>query len=741
MLLLANAGRAAQNDPCAATSSVSDVRLALALKDGIAIFQQGEIVPLMLSFTATAKHRYWADVRNYDRSGRLGIEYYCVEPEAPDPLESYFKVGAFIGGGLGSTRELTTTPFVAEAELNEWRRLQPGHYRVYAISSRVWRPPDPGEKTPYGRVSETVRSNTVEFEVKQPNSEWQSDQLRSSTQTLAGPASPEEARRAARRLRFLNTKDSTRQLAKMFCALNQQQSADADLMFGLYGSPYRQLAIDSMRAELAAPDHAIPSQFLETLVRLQVTADRSWDSPSIDPARAEDVQAFWTRRQAHQRELMKAEIQIVVAALSRKTGGARALTLNGLLTAGGGDQTLAQIVRPALIAAWTDLPVETQRELIQYRWPLIAGPEMAPILRRIISEPPPPARTDRATARDAALKHLYEFDAAMGREAIIGDLQNVNAQPGLEVIKLLRKEDLAMAVPPALERIRNHSARELDYELVDRYADGSALGAVQAAFEERVGTWACAPQSGIVHYLLRVAPEYGARAVSVLLSSRKDTGCYRFLLQELRDELPKAQQSAIDAIDDPDPELVQNAVQALGRWGASDAETVLWNRLQRFHQEWAGREDQLRSTPDYQSPGARGAALEEGLLTAIATGTNWMCPPAKLRRLAELVWMERHRQQIDGWIKQWTQGSAVINPIWFPEDNPTFSVLQYSSLTEDQLRAKLLQFPRGTELRWQFWQQGQISPPVSMSKQEAFYERMRAIADEHGVTLAKTNDR
>ena len=43
-------------------------------------------------------------------------------------------------------------------------------------------------------------------------------------------------------------------------------------MFGLYGSPYRQLAIDSMHAELVVPDHAITNEFLGTLVNLQVTA-------------------------------------------------------------------------------------------------------------------------------------------------------------------------------------------------------------------------------------------------------------------------------------------------------------------------------------------------------------------------------------------------------------------------------------------------------------------------------------
>src|SRR2546426_4132794 len=105
VLLLTKPGWAAQNDPCSAASSVSDVRFALALKDGRAVFQEGEIIPLVLSFTSTTKNRYWADVRNYDRSGRLGTEYYCVEPEPPDPLASYFKGRAFMGGGLGSTRE------------------------------------------------------------------------------------------------------------------------------------------------------------------------------------------------------------------------------------------------------------------------------------------------------------------------------------------------------------------------------------------------------------------------------------------------------------------------------------------------------------------------------------------------------------------------------------------------------------------------------------------------------------
>jgi hypothetical protein len=740
MMLLSGTSRtwAAGNDPCSVASSVSDVRLVLALKEDRAIFKEGEIIPLALSFTASKKNRYWADVRNYDRSGRLDIESYCVEPEAPDPLESYFKFGVFLGGGIGNIRALDMTPFTAEAELNEWRSLGPGHYKVYAISHRVWRMPDPNEKTPYGHVAEVVRSNGVEFDVVPAPREWQNEQIRAAMKTLTGTSTPEEAIRAARSLRFLNTEESTKQLARLFWGLNQQPGG-WDLMFGLFGSPYRQVAIDSMRGDFPVPDHAITNEFLTTLVNLQVSRDPRWDPSSVDSTKPEAGEEYWQRRQEHFRELIKAEVHEVLAALPQKTARARALTLEGVLMASGDDPALVQALRPDLVAVWGDLPAEIQRELIQFRWPIIADSEMLPILRQIVAQPPPPVRTEDAMMRDAALQHIYEINPQVGREAILRDLQDVRAQPSLDVIKLLQPEDLAAAVNPAIERMNRHNERELDFVLVDRYADSGALGRVQTVFEERVGKWACAPESGMLRFFLRVAPEYGAKEVAASLKARKDTHCYSQLLQSLGDALPKAQDVAIESLSDPDPELVQDAVIALGRWGSGDAETALWSRLQRFHEEWIGHQGELRMTPDYQSPGARGAALEQALVHAIAGGPGWMCSPDKLRKLADLVWTDSQRQQIESWIREWNQGQALIHSGWFPEDNPTFSVLQYEALTEDQLRTKLEQFPRGTKLLWQFWQPGQISPPVSMSKQEEVYERMRAVAEEHGVALGEAN--
>jgi len=185
--------------------------------------------------------------------------------------------------------------------------------------------------------------------------------------------------------------------------------------------------------------------------------------------------------------------------------------------------------------------------------------------------------------------------------------------------------------------------------------------------------------------------------------------------------------------------VVQDTVIALGKWGSPKAEEPLWARLRRFHQEWSGREDQLRMTPDYRSAGSRGVALEQALIMGIAGGPSWICPPEKLSRLLELVWTYQEKQQIEGWIKAWNQNSALINPNWFPEDSRTYSVLQYQALTLNQLLMKIKQFPAGTHLMWQFWQQGQIAPPVSMETQEAVYEQVRAVAEQNGISLGKAN--
>jgi hypothetical protein len=104
VLLATKAAFCSPPDACSLTSTVTDAKLALSFADARTSYREGEIIPLVLSFTSTVDKRYRAADRNYDRSGRLNIDTYCLDPEARDPLADYI-FGGF-GGGIGGERQL-----------------------------------------------------------------------------------------------------------------------------------------------------------------------------------------------------------------------------------------------------------------------------------------------------------------------------------------------------------------------------------------------------------------------------------------------------------------------------------------------------------------------------------------------------------------------------------------------------------------------------------------------------------
>ena len=367
MLFAGTAAFGLPADPCSLTSTVNDAKVTVAISNERTSFREGEIIPLVLSFTSTADKRYWASNRNYDRSGRLNIETYCVEPAARDPLADYFRTGAFMGGGLGSEQQLSEKPFTATAELNEWRQPGPGHYRLYVVSHRGWRPADPNEPTPYGRVGVTLRSNIIEFDVIEADADWRAEQLRDAPTAYQSAAAANEQKEAARRLRFLNTQLSTEALVRLFWGLNDQPGG-WELMFGLFGSPYRAEVIAAMQHEINSPSHAITQDFLHTLTKLQINTDSAWDPPTYDPANPTVSQEYWRKRQARERELMQAAVAATTAALPQKAGRARALTVQALAESSDllNDTTASQM-RKQLIAVWGDLPEKTKLELIRKR--------------------------------------------------------------------------------------------------------------------------------------------------------------------------------------------------------------------------------------------------------------------------------------------------------------------------------------------------------------------------------------
>ncbi|HEX4267352.1 MAG TPA: hypothetical protein VHY36_05660 [Steroidobacteraceae bacterium] len=768
LLLGCSLATARPPDACSLTSTVTDAKLTLSIPDGRTSFREGEIVPLVLSFTSTAHKRYSAVVRNYDRSGRLDLETYCLEPKARDPLADYFSTTFSLGGGLGGEQQLSEKPFIVTVELNEWRQPGPGDYRLYVVSPRVSGEPTSLNSLRGGGTMVVLRSNTIEFDVIKTKADSRAKQSQAIVaayqHATAEPCDygfPHEcaAEQAARQLRFLNTKESTEALARLFWSLDEQPGG-WDLMFGLFGSSYRAEAIAAMRHEINSPDHPITQDFLMVLTKLQLlqTAREVPKEPPMDDPEALRQFAERLRKiEAHEPEVRKAALTATVAALPHKTGRAHALTLVTLATERSDllDKETAAQMRRQLIAEWGSLPEKTRADLIRNGWPPLDGTEALPILREIASQAPPhfgnagsfacyaltQAQCSVVMSRNKALKRIFELNPAEGRSLILRDLSDPEAQPSLSLVKLLPSAQLRPFVQRAVQRISTNDARPWDYTFVGLFADKSALGPLEAKFKEdtdRLTRGMCLPYAvPMLRYFLRVDPKVGAREVQAQLVARKVTGCYPTLLEDLGASLPPVEQLAISNLDDADVEVAGSAARALGRWGTPKAESALWARLARFHQEWPTGVGELRLTDKDTSARVRALDnLETTLVYAIVSGTNWICGPEKLRRLRAIT----SRQQgiaISQWINQWegTEGPWILNPFWGPEDQLTFSVLQYSQLDEEQIRVKLAQIPRGSQLYFQTYTAEQMGSPVSMEKQQAVLQGLRKYAAQFGVIV------
>ncbi|MHC4505825.1 MAG: hypothetical protein ACYTFI_21185, partial [Planctomycetota bacterium] len=200
------------------------VTFTVRLKGGKTAYRQGEVIRIELAFSSSVPDKFVLNGATYDRSGRLGIDSYKVDPveHVVDPLRDYFALGLFMGGGLRSTPILTAEPYKITREVNEHIRFEePGKYRMFVASSRI-RTESPAEGGELKTRYHGVASNMIEFEIVPADAEWAAAELRRSIEKLdthggrgSGAVGPrlddQKADAAAKRIRYLGTKAAVRE--------------------------------------------------------------------------------------------------------------------------------------------------------------------------------------------------------------------------------------------------------------------------------------------------------------------------------------------------------------------------------------------------------------------------------------------------------------------------------------------------------------------------------------------------
>src|SRR5262245_18548771 len=285
-----------------ASAAWAQVSLTLATKDGKSKFRIGEAIEVELKFQATepAKYEVWTNslVRQVRRPE---FDHFTVEPSAAvaDPLADIF---AQMSGGGGNVPKPVSVSSVATAvrlPMNEWLSIrQPGHYKIVVETTRV--------VTTENRTPVSLRSNTVEIDLIEPESGWTEGSLRQAVATLEQPDLPQpkigeeydprprqahdaDAADAARVLRFLETVEAARALARFY--EHGPVMAQGELRAGVFASPHRSEVIAAMEEAIATPDVPVNYSYLSTLIEL-VNLSRYGPTPDYTAKSSDEIRKW-----------------------------------------------------------------------------------------------------------------------------------------------------------------------------------------------------------------------------------------------------------------------------------------------------------------------------------------------------------------------------------------------------------------------------------------------------------------
>jgi hypothetical protein len=711
--------RTGQNPP--------DVSFTVRFADAKSKFQQGELIRLELAFASSKPDAFSIDSAGYDRSGRLDIDAYLLDPTdgVTDPLKDYFEsVDWSMMGGLRGNPTLTAKPYLIQSELNEWHRFdKPGKFRLYVVSGRLIR----GTNFNWERKL-SLTSNLLEFEIVPATPPWATQTVLDAVKVIDGKGDQESRRAACRTLRFLNTQAAARELIQRFGF--GDETCEYQYQFGLYGSPERTFIVSEMERQLDAPDHPITGAFIWTL------AFSAWaltNPPPLPPYPVDDEakQASWQLLRAQRRDAMKSledkYEQRLAVAVSRKVGPALAISLTTIF-GNAADVPPTAEVQARLASVFFDLPPDRQASLLEYNWQRLASPAMLPVLRKVYENPP---RTDWRDLRSLALRRLYELAPDEGRLLILDELRRPQPRVELSVLSMLPDQAL-----PALEQTwaeravddgRNFSERAMQADLLARYGTDAVLPKLRSAFSRSVGQIECPIQTPILAYFLRTDEPFGVQMLAQAMAAREKNACFRWQLEALiHQPMSRPVEKVVLArLDDEEVEVAVEAAKTAGKFGSARAEARLWQRLTELQQQWKGREPEFQ-TRSGNDPFSEPRRLESALLEALATSPSWLADKESLTRMLALCISRDGRRSVTQWLEQLDTSITYFGR----GGTDNFMIAQYATLTVDQLKAKLIQFPRGTAFTW--------SSDQSANNDKVFAE-FKSFVEKYGMKLTRSD--
>ena len=685
--------------------------LMVTAAGGQSTFRMGERIPLDLNFTGPAGEQFQITTASYDRSGRISYEEFEVEPKSgwSDPLAVYFGSRDLImGGGLSGSKLLSPKPAVIHLNLNEWVRFdQPGNYTVRITSHRV-------ASHPSGLA---VTSNPVTLQIVPATAAWQDAKLAAIVDELkAHPATAGKA--AIEDLRYLGTPAAAQVMAQHL--RDDEPTMTYDCSFGLMGLPeaLHPKAIAAMNKLISEPSFPVSLWFLTTLTILQIAPDKP------------------EKELADQHRLIQANREFIFGALAGKKGDAKSETAQTLLNGHPLEFTpsmkaeLGRILKESLAG----MPINQQQAVLQFRWDLIQSPVLLPVLKQLARKPLNNPGSNESSAyqtrelKSIALERWYQLDPDGARQEVLHQIGSSHPSISADSLHFLGEEHL-----PEFENIwADALSQTTDYEqeqvltaLLAHYGTGGALGALRDKLESQVGKWACAPQGAALAYLVKFDPTSARPLVERAIQARGPgkSGCNHSTFQDIsrytHDSMLR--EVAVEALNDPDPEVTLDALKYLASYGEPSDQKPISDRYDQWVEQWRGHADELEPDKDWRQP-----ALEESLIRALIENQGWLASEQLIQSTLDRCIGEQRCHSLKAELA-FAQAKPYRLLVHKSAGIAIYRIAQYVPKSLELLDAKIAQFPKGAR----FAMEGQMEG----EEQQQLGRRVKDLLEKNGMIV------
>jgi hypothetical protein len=271
--------------------------------------------------------------------------------------------------------------------------------------------------------------------------------------------------------------------------------------------------------------------------------------------------------------------------------------------------------------------------------------------------------------------------------------------------------------------------------LMARFGTGSAVAQVREKANAKVGEWACAPQGAALAYLVEFDP-VSARPLVERAVKERGTGksaCNHSVFQDisLYATDPILTDIALEALDDPDPQVPMDALIYLMSYGDKSAEQPIWNRYVEWSEKWRGRADVLKSREAGSVGNWEEVGLGENLAQALIQNQGWLATPDLISGVLERCVGDQMCTQVKQIADQAKAGPGPY-PVsaYRSGQNENYQVAQYNSKSLELLEAKIAQFPRGTRFS--------LTPTSPQNRDQMQLEdRVQELFEKNGMILLR----